>query len=95
MFGAAQRQSHQHFGAPAAIGARWPVEEFDAAAMVLEYLDDNRQAKPGSFGSRRHIRLDQTVPILARKTFAVVADSDLGEASPPSTDNVVIIAPGA
>ena len=79
LFGAVQRQSHQDFGAPAAIETRGSVKKLDPAAMVLEYLDDNRQAEPRSLGSRGDIGLDQTMPILARKAFAVVADSDLDE----------------
>jgi hypothetical protein len=41
---ALQGQSHQDFCAAAAIGARQPVEQFNAAAVVLEYLDHDRQA---------------------------------------------------
>ena len=29
--------------------------------MILEDLDDDRQAEAGSFGARRHVRLDQLV----------------------------------
>src|SRR5258708_7021374 len=79
MFSAMQRQSHQHFGPPAAIETRGPVEKLYAAAMVLKYLDDDRQAEPRSLGSRRDIGLDQTAPIFARKPFAIVADSNFGE----------------
>ena len=80
LFGALQRQSHQDFGAPAAIGTRGSVEKLDTAAVVFEYLDDNRQAEARSLGSRRDIGLDQAAPIFARKASAVVADSNLRKA---------------
>ena len=73
---------HQDFGAAAAIGARQPVEQFDAAAMVLEDLDDDRQTEAGAFGARRHIGLNEAMPVFARKSFAVVADRDLDEVRP-------------
>ena len=80
LFGALQRQPHQHFGAPAPIGTQGSVEKLNAAAVILKYLDDNRQAEPRSLGSRRDIGLDQTAPIFARKPLAIVADSNLREA---------------
>jgi hypothetical protein len=47
--------------------------------MVLKDLDDNRQTEPRSLGSSRYVRLNQSTSILARKSFAVVADGDLGK----------------
>ena len=67
-FVAAQRQPHQHSGAPPAVGARQPVEKIDAAAVVLEDLDDDRQAEPGALGARRHVGLDQPVAVLASES---------------------------
>ena len=56
------------------------VEQFDPAVMVLEDLDDDRQAEAGAFGARRDVGLDQLAPILARKALAVVADGDADDA---------------
>ena len=35
------------------------VEQLDVAVMILEDLDDDRQAEAGAFGARRHVGLDQ------------------------------------
>src|SRR5579863_9584345 len=74
-----QGQPHQHFCAAAAITARQPVKQIYTAPMVLEYFDNDRQAEPGPFGSRRHIGFDEAMPILARKTFTAVRDANLSK----------------
>ena len=56
------------FGAPSAIGTRQPVEKIDPAAVVLEDLDDDRQPEPGPLGPRRHVGLDQPMPVLASES---------------------------
>ena len=60
--------------------------------MVLKDLDDNRQTEPRSLGSSCYVRLNQSTSILARKSFAVVADGDLGKVG-GSTDNAVVTTP--
>ncbi len=65
----------------AAVGAGEPVEQLDPAAVVLEDLDDDRQAEPGALRARRHVGLDQAIAVLAREALAVVADGDLDEAA--------------
>ena len=68
--GVGEMQAHP--GALAAGG----VEQFDAAAMVLDNLRDDRQAKPRAFRARRHVGLEQALPVFLRKTLAVVDHVD-------------------
>ena len=65
-----------NLGAASAVGARQSVKQIDAPPVVLEDLDDNWQAEPGSFGARGHIGFDQPMPVFVGKSFAIVADSD-------------------
>ena len=76
MFGSAQRQFHQYFSASAAVWTQRSIEQVDAAPMVLEYLDHNRQAQPGSLANpfRRRANLDAGVgPSRPRNCLAICA----------------------
>src|SRR5579875_224787 len=55
------------------------IEKFDTPAMILEDLGDDREAEARAFGARRHIGLEQTMPIFVREAFAVVGDEDFDD----------------
>ena len=48
--------------------------------VILEDLDDDRQAEAGALGAGRDVGFDQLVAILVREALAVVADGDADDA---------------
>src|SRR5664279_626852 len=47
------------------------VEQFDAAAMILENFRNDGKAEAGALRPRRHVGLQQPPPVFARKTLAI------------------------
>src|SRR5438105_7484215 len=71
-----RRQDYRDHRAPAAVEIWRRVVQFEPAAMVLHDLLDDSEAKAGAFFARRHVGLEQPLPILARKPFAIVDNVD-------------------
>src|SRR3954451_9197598 len=70
------RQDYRNHGAAPFEEIGRSVVQFEHAAMVLDDLLDDRQAKAGALFARRHIGLEQPLAILARQTLAIVDDID-------------------
>src|SRR5690606_20916541 len=71
------RQQHSHHCAYTAVEGGWSVVQLQPAAMVLDDLLDDSEPQAGALLARRHVRLEQPLPVLARQALAIVHHADL------------------